>query len=79
MVTEVEIMQLYHESPSLQQPTNGLLGASPVSEKAARRDLPLLPVCILLETSAEAVAFGGFSKSILHANFKYNFQNGFEG
>lgn len=39
----------------------------------------LLPVCILLETSAEAVAFWGFSKSILQANFKYNFQNGFEG
>ena len=39
----------------------------------------LLPVCTLLETSAEAVAFWGFSKSILQANFKYNFQNGFEG
>lgn len=39
VVTEVEIMQLHHESPSLQQTTNGLLGASPVSEKAAQRDL----------------------------------------
>lgn len=39
VVTEVEIMQLHHESPSLQQTTNGLLDASPVSEKAAHRDL----------------------------------------
>lgn len=39
VVTEVEIMQLHHESPFLQQTTNGLLGARTVREKAAQRDL----------------------------------------
>lgn len=39
VVTEVEIMQLHHESPFLQQTTNGLLGARTVCEKAAQRDL----------------------------------------
>ena len=59
MVPTVEIMQLHHESLFLQQTTNGLLGTSPASEKAAYGPV-LMPVCTLLETSAEAAALWGF-------------------